>query len=258
MTHVRLAHVEVKIPIYEGAARRFIRLPSLSRARVGSSDVNRSPGVLWVHALHDLTMSLEEGERVAVIGHNGAGKTTLLRVLAGIYPCSSGAREVSGSVGALLAANMALNSDATGYENIRLVATLEGWPKDRLNDYIADIEEFTELGEYLGLPLRVYSTGMASRLSFAMATIRAPDILLIDENIGAGDALFQEKARRRVDQFLGRVKIIIIASHSTELLRSICTTGLLLQGGKMEFFGALDEALARYARLHPRPAAGAR
>jgi len=258
MTHVRLARVEVKIPIYEGAARRFIRLPSLSRARVGSADLTRSPGVLWVHALHDLTLSLAEGERIALIGHNGAGKTTLLRVLAGIYPCSSGLREVDGSVGALLAANMALNSDATGYENIRLVATLEGWPKDRLKDYIADIEEFTELGEYLGLPLRVYSVGMAARLSFAMATIRAPDILLVDENIGAGDAQFQEKARRRVDQFLGRVKIIVIASHSTELLRSICRKGLLLQGGKMEFFGSLDEALSLYAGSGHRPAGEAR
>jgi ABC-type polysaccharide/polyol phosphate transport system ATPase subunit len=211
-----------------------------------------------VHALHDLTVSLREGERVALIGQNGAGKTTLLRVLAGIYPCASGVKEVNGSVGTLLAANMALNSDATGYENIRLVSTLEGWPKERLDDYIADIEEFTELGEYLGLPLRVYSAGMAARLSFAMATIRAPDILLIDENIGAGDAQFQDKARRRVDQFLGRVKIIVIASHSTELLRSICTTGLLLQGGKMEFFGALDEALALYVGIGQRHAAEAR
>lgn len=257
MTHVRLAHVEVTIPIYEGAARRFIRLPSLRRARVGTADVTRSSGVLWVHALHDLTMSLAEGERIALIGHNGAGKTTLLRVLAGIYPCSSGSREVSGTVGALLAANMALNSDATGYENIRLVATLEDWPREELDACIADIEEFTELGEYLGLPLRVYSAGMAARLSFAMATARAPDILLVDENIGAGDAQFQEKARRRVDRFLGRVKIIVIASHSTELLRSICKKGLLLQGGKMAFFGALDEALARYAEIGQRAAAAA-
>jgi len=252
MVHIRLEHVEVKIPIYEGAARRFIRLPSLRRARVGSADLTRAPGVLWVRALHDLSLSLSEGERVALIGPNGAGKTTLLRLLAGIYPSSGGRKEVQGSVGALLAANMALNADATGYENIGLVATLEGWPKTYLDEYVADIEEFTELGEYLGLPLRVYSAGMAARLSFALATMRPPDILLIDENIGAGDAQFQEKARRRVDQFLGRVKIIVIASHSTELLRSICSKGLLLHGGKMEYYGALEEAFAHYARLGQR------
>jgi len=246
MTYLRLKNVDVRIPIYESSALRLIRMPSFRLARVGSRDVGNTSGILVVHAVRDLSIEIQEGDRVGLIGHNGAGKTTLLRVLAGIYPCSGGTLERRGSVRSILASNMALNPDATGYENIRLVAKLNDWRRDMLDAHIRDVEEFTELGEYLSLPLRIYSAGMAARLSFALATIQAPDILLLDEGIGAGDAQFQEKAQKRVNDFLDRAKIIVAASHSAALLKSICNKGMLLNQGQLVHYGDLSEALRIY------------
>src|SRR5215467_5521911 len=147
MTLIRLTDVNVRIPIYDSHALRLIRLPAFGRAKVGTQAISHSGAVLIIHALNSLSLELNEGDRVCLIGHNGAGKTTLLRVLAGIYPPSAGTIEVTGKVIALLGNSIALNVDATGYENIRLLAELYNWPKKNLPDYIKDIEEFTELGE---------------------------------------------------------------------------------------------------------------
>jgi ABC-type polysaccharide/polyol phosphate transport system ATPase subunit len=239
MSYIRLRDITVRIPIYDQY-----------NAKVGSRDKSHSGSTLIMHALESLTLELSQGDRVCLIGHNGAGKTTLLRVLAGIYPPTSGVIEVSGRVFALLGSSMALNNDATGYENIRLIANLYQWPIDRLSDYIRDIEEFTELGEYLSLPTRVYSAGMQARLAFAMATTQSADILLIDEGIAAGDAQFQEKAGERLKQFMNRAKIIVLASHSEELCRTICSKALLLAKGREVFFGGIDEAFVKYAESH--------
>jgi ABC-type polysaccharide/polyol phosphate transport system ATPase subunit len=184
-----------------------------------------------------------------VIGHNGAGKTTLLRLIAGIYPPSNGTVHIDGKVYALLGSMMATNPDATGYENIRIAANLYGWPRAKLDEAVQDIEEFTELGEYLALPTRVYSAGMQARLSFAVGTAQSPDILVIDEGIGAGDARFQEKAEKRVKNFMSRAKIIVLASHSIALCRSVCSKVLVLEKGKQIFFGEIDEGLERYKHV---------
>jgi ABC-2 type transport system ATP-binding protein/lipopolysaccharide transport system ATP-binding protein len=157
--------------------------------------------------------------------------------------------DVEGKVMALLGQNLAPNPDATGYENINLVANLYDWPKARLPEFIRDIEEFTELGEYLSLPTRIYSAGMHARLAFAMATIQAPDVLLIDEAIGAGDAHFQEKAKARTRDFISRAKIMIMASHAIDFCRAMCNKALLLANGRLVFFGDIDEAFSRYAEL---------
>ena len=183
---------------------RLIRLPAFRDARVGTDTASRSHGVIVIHALKNLSMEVEEGDRVCLIGHNGAGKTTLLRVVAGIYPSTTGSVEVKGSTFALLGGSIALNSDATGYENIKLIANLYNWPSDQYQDLVREIEEFTELGVYLSLPTRIYSAGMQARLAFALATAQIPDILLVDEGIGAGDAQFQKKAQARVKQFVSR------------------------------------------------------
>jgi ABC-2 type transport system ATP-binding protein/lipopolysaccharide transport system ATP-binding protein len=246
MTRIRLSNVSVRLPIYDSHSLRLIRLPSFARAKVGTQTVSHTGNVVVIHALNDLSLDLHDGDRVCVMGHNGAGKTTLLRVIAGIYPPSSGGIDVRGRVFALLGNSMVLNSDATGYENIRLVGNLYHWPKSRMAEYIHDIEEFTELGEYLSLPTRVYSAGMQARLAFAIATTQSPDILLIDEGIGAGDAQFQEKAHQRVQKFVSGARIIVLASHSAELCRAICNKAVLLSKGRQVFFGGIDEAFERY------------
>ena len=186
MTYVRLTKANVEIPVYDSHALRLIKLPSFRSAKVGTSTVSQSGRVVFMHALKNLDLNLSEDDRVCVIGHNGAGKTTLLRLIARIYPATSGSVDISGNVFALLGASLTLNSDATGYENIDLVANIQDWPREKATTYIRDIEEFTELGEYLSLPTRVYSAGMQARLAFALATMQSPDILLIDEGIGAG------------------------------------------------------------------------
>jgi len=193
-------------------------------------------------------MDIKEGDRVALIGHNGGGKSTLLKVIAGIYSAQKGDVSVEGSVQSMLETAVSLNPDATGYENIRLVATLANWPRKKMHDYISDIEKFTELGDYLSLPIRVYSNGMNARLAFAIATIKAPDILLIDENIGAGDAQFQEKVEERVSAIFSEVKIIVVASHSRSLLEMFCNKGALFRSGKLLYFGDLQEAFRIYSQ----------
>src|SRR5262249_31365432 len=160
-----------------------------------------------------LNLDLVEGDRVCLIGHNGAGKTTLLRLVAGIYPPTGGSIETFRKIFALLGNIMMMNPHATGYENIQLVANLFHWPQNRYAESVRVSEEFTELGEDRSVPVRVCSAGMGPRLAFAMATVQTPDILLIDEGIGAGDAQFKEKAQARVRQFVSRAKIILLASH---------------------------------------------
>jgi ABC-2 type transport system ATP-binding protein/lipopolysaccharide transport system ATP-binding protein len=249
MSSVRLSNVSIHIPVYDSSSLRLLRMPSFGRAKVGSSTVSHSGAAFVVHALNNLDLELGDGDRVCLIGHNGAGKTTLLRLIAGIYPPSAGSLEVDGKVMALLGNSLALNADATGYENIRLVASLYDWPKEKLPDYIRDIEDFTELGEYLALPTRIYSAGMLTRLAFAIATMRPPDVLLMDEGIGAGDAHFQAKAQARTHDFVSQSSIMVLASHSVDLCKAICNKALLIWKGSRVFFGDIDEAFGRYAEL---------
>jgi ABC-type polysaccharide/polyol phosphate transport system ATPase subunit len=249
MSYVRVEDASVHIPVYEANALRLVRMPSFGRAKVGASNVSHAGALFIVHALSHIDLALEEGDRVCVIGHNGAGKTTLLRLISGIYPPSSGRVEVTGKVMALLGQHLAPIPDATGYENIKLIANLYDWPKEHVPEYIREIEEFTELGEYLALPARIYSAGMHARLAFAMATIRVPDVLLIDESIGAGDAHFQQKARARIEQFVSRAKIMVMASHAVDFCRAMCNKALLLGNGQRLFFGDIEEGLSRYAEL---------
>jgi homopolymeric O-antigen transport system ATP-binding protein len=249
MTYVRLTRANVEVPVYDSHALRLIRLPLFRRAKVGTSTVNWSRGIVSIQALKDVDLNLSEGDRVCVIGHNGAGKTTLLRLIAGIYPTTSGRLEISGKVFAVVGASLVFDQDATGYENINLVANIYDWPQEHATDYIRDIEEFTELGEYLSLPTRIYSAGMQARLAFALATLQPSDILLIDEGIAAFDSDFQQKAQARIKKLVGGIKILMLASHSLELCRSLCNKALLMSKGEAVFFGDVEEAFVRYAQV---------
>ncbi len=178
--------------------------------------------VTQVTALDDVSLSLGDGDAVGITGHNGAGKTTLLRTIAGIYPPSQGVVTTTGRIGTLIELGAGVDGDLTGYENIVRLGMLLGMGRRQIIDLIPAIEEFTELGDFLQVPVRTYSSGMLVRLLFAVNTAQQPDILLVDEMFGAGDAAFQDKARARMTQLIAAARIFVLVSHSETLVRSVC------------------------------------
>jgi ABC-2 type transport system ATP-binding protein/lipopolysaccharide transport system ATP-binding protein len=202
-----------------------------------------------VQALDSVSFRFDAGERVALIGHNGSGKTTLLRVLAGIYHPSGGSIEAHGKVAALFDTAFGMDPDSTGYENIILRASYLGIERAAILKQIDEITDFTGLGDFLEMPLRTYSAGMATRLAFAISTAVEADILLIDEGMNAGDAAFVAKASERLESFIERSAIVVFASHNEETMRRFCTRGLLLQQGRLVFDGDVGSCYDHYNRM---------
>lgn len=203
-----------------------------------------------IKALDEITLSVRDGDRLGIIGHNGAGKTTLLRVLAGIYVPTSGSAHISGRISTMLTALPGLDVNETGLENIRTCSLFYGMSGQSLRAKIDDIVAFTELGDYLDMPVRVYSTGMLTRLNFAVATAIEPEVLIMDEGLATGDAAFATKAEARIKDLIKRSAIVIFASHSLSMLKSMCTSAIALEKGRMVAQGAIGEvADAYYKRL---------
>jgi len=199
-----------------------------------------------VQALRDINLDLRSGDRLGLVGHNGAGKTTLLRVLAGIYHPTAGAIRCEGLRMPLTDIQVGQDDEATGYEMILMRGLLMGLKRSEIEEKVEEIAEFSELGKFLELPIRTYSSGMALRLFFSIATSITADIILMDEWIAAGDEAFIKKASARLQMLVDRAHIIVIASHSRATLQRICTRGLLLEAGRIKRSGTLDEALEAY------------
>ncbi|MDG4876465.1 ABC transporter ATP-binding protein [Mesorhizobium sp. WSM4935] len=193
----------------------------------------------FVQALDDVSFELKAGDRLGLVGPNGAGKTTLLKVLYGIYEPSGGSVTIEGKVDALFNINIGFRREATGRRNIVLRGLINGWSEAEIEEKMEDIIVFSELGDFIDLPFKAYSQGMAARLAFSVATALDPEILLMDEWIGAGDASFQEKAKRRMDELAEKAGIIVLASHSESLIQSVCTKRLTLKGGRVESLTAV-------------------
>ncbi len=199
-----------------------------------------------VRALRNVSFDLKPGDRVALVGHNGAGKSTLLRVLAGIYPPTSGSLQVEGRVISTLNISVGLELEATGYENIVTQGILFGLSRSEITKRIPDIASFTELGEYLDMPVRVYSSGMMTRLAFAVVTSLDVDILLMDEVIGTGDADFIRKAEARLSSFMSRAQIMVLASHNDDIVRRLCNKAILLSKGQVIKIGHIEDVFKDY------------
>jgi ABC-type polysaccharide/polyol phosphate transport system ATPase subunit len=246
MSSITLERVAVSFPIYGGSARSLKnRLVSgATGGRIGSDQRARTT----IDALRNISLSVQHGERVALIGHNGAGKTTLLRVLAGIYPPQQGRLVVVGRVAPLFDIGLGIDPDATGYENIRLRGLYLGLSNKQVKQRMDEIADFTELGPFLDMPMRTYSQGMQTRLSFAVSTSVDPEVLLLDEGIGAGDAAFMERAEKRLRAFVGRAGILVLASHSVSLLRDLCTRAIVLEHGEIVGDGPLEQVLPENMR----------
>jgi ABC-type polysaccharide/polyol phosphate transport system ATPase subunit len=209
-----------------------------------------------VKALNDVTVDIHEGERVALIGLNGAGKTTMLKTIAGVFPIQGGERIVDGAVGSLFDINVGFEPDATGWQNIRYRSYLQGETPSSIKEIEHEIGAFTELGHFLDLPIRCYSAGMVMRLAFAVATARCPEILLIDEVFGTGDLVFQQKAKKRMVDFLHQARIVVITGHQLDFLQTFCTSAIWLQQGRVQMHGPAKSVIAAF-RDHARAVAKA-
>jgi len=244
MAFLRLRDISVDFPIYSVGSRSLkkILFNTTSQGNLARDARDR----VTVHALADLNLDIEHGDRLALIGANGAGKSTLLKVLAGIYEPTGGRLHADGRVSALLTASVGLNPDATGRENIIIRGMyMDVHPRD-MRPRVDEIADFTELGPYIDMPVRTYSAGMMVRLCFAVATAVHPEILLMDEWLGAGDASFLHKARKRMEEFVSSTSILVLASHSMPLLEEWCNRAILLDRGHIVAAGDVAEITALY------------
>jgi len=199
-----------------------------------------------VHALKNIHLEIKPGERIGLIGHNGAGKSTLLKAIAGLYPISSGNREVRGKIRALFELHLGFEQEATGRENILYRGLLLGQTPRQIAALADEIIAFTDIGEFIDYPIKTYSAGMLVRLAFAISTAIPGDLLLLDEVIGAGDADFLAKSKKRIMQLIHNAEMMILASHDFNALRSLCNRAIVMHHGTKLFDGAIDDAIDCY------------
>jgi ABC-2 type transport system ATP-binding protein/lipopolysaccharide transport system ATP-binding protein len=245
---ITLTDVTVDFPIYNTGSRSLKN--SLLR-RVGGQIGRSQSDVVVIRALQDVNLALRGGDRLALIGHNGAGKSTLLRVLAGAYEPTRGTVVSEGRITSLLDIAMGLDVELTGRENIVLRAVLMGMTHEEARELVPAIEAFSELGDFLDLPLRTYSTGMVLRLAFGVSTSVQPDIMLLDELISVGDAAFSERAVARLERIIDHASILVLASHDPPTLRKYCNRAIFLRAGHVEDEGGIDEILERHLPAAP-------
>jgi ABC-2 type transport system ATP-binding protein/lipopolysaccharide transport system ATP-binding protein len=240
-----LDNVSVSFPIYHGGSRS-LKKSLLFRGSGGHLATDANHRVV-VEALRNISTQICAGDRVALIGSNGAGKTTLLRVMAGIYEPVTGTVRSRGRISPMFDIGLGIDSEISGYENIRMRGLILGITPQEIEAQMQDIVDFTGLGDYLDIPVRTYSSGMMTRLTFAVATCFAPEILLMDEWIMAGDANFIAKARQRTERFVAKASILVLASHSIETCRQFCDKALWMDQGQLRVAGPIEDVLDAYA-----------
>ena len=233
----------VDFPIFD-AKTRSLKKAFLGKA--GGAIGRNSSDVVVVEALRDITMSLKEGDRVGLVGHNGAGKSTLLRLLSGIYEPTRGSARVEGRVAPVFDLGVGMDPEISGYENIVIRGMFLGMSRKQMLGKVDEIAEFTELGDYLNMPLRTYSTGMRVRVALGVVTSIDPEILLLDEGIGAVDAEFMKKARVRLQDLVARSGILVFASHSNEFLAQLCDQAMWIDHGQIREQGGIEQVVRAY------------
>jgi lipopolysaccharide transport system ATP-binding protein len=243
MTSLTLENVSIAFPLYHGESRSLKKTVfAAASGRLGQDQKHR----LVVEALRDVSFSLKAGDRLGLIGSNGAGKTTLLRTMAGIYEPVTGSLSIGGAVTALLDPGQGMNLELTGNENIRLRGLYNGLSEARIKALQEDVAAFALLDQFLDLPVRTYSSGMIVRLGFALATAIRPEILLMDEWILAGDAAFLDKARNRLETMVSGADILVLSSHSAEIILRWCNRVIWMDGGNVRADGDPATVLRGY------------
>ncbi|APU12239.1 MULTISPECIES: ABC transporter ATP-binding protein [Actinoalloteichus] len=247
MVSIDVWNASVDFPIFD-AKSRSLKKAVLNKAggRIGTDTK-----VPQIEALRDINLSLGDGDRVALVGHNGAGKSTLLRLLTGIYEPTRGHSQIVGKVAPVFDLAVGMDPEISGYENIIIRGLFLGMSRRQMEKRTDEIAEFSELGDYLAMPLRTYSTGMRVRLALGVVTSIDPEILLLDEGIGAVDAAFLEKARDRLNDLVKRSGMLVFASHSDEFLVELCNTAIWMDKGRIREHGSLREVLTHYKGKDP-------
>jgi lipopolysaccharide transport system ATP-binding protein len=237
-SHARISvhDLHVEFPIYGGRSRSLKN--TVLRAATGGLIAEDASHRIVVKALNGVSFDLREGDRVGLVGHNGSGKSTLLRVLVGAYEPVSGKVEVDGRIASMLNITLGMDYEATGYENILIRGVIMGFTPKQIAPLIDEIVAFSELGDYIDMPMRTYSSGMAMRLAFAVSTCVTADILLMDEWLSTGDEAFSAKAKLRLKNLLDQAKILVLASHDENLIKSNCNRILRLSHGEVVSFEA--------------------
>jgi lipopolysaccharide transport system ATP-binding protein len=236
--------ISVLFPLYHGNSRSLKKLlVAAASGRLAEDQQHR----VVVRALSEISFTLKSGERLGLVGSNGAGKTTLLRVLAGIYEPVTGHVTLRGTLNALLDPSLGMNTELTGRENILLRGLYSGLSRPMLSRLEEDVIEFAELSDFIDLPVRIYSAGMSVRLGFALATAIRPRILLMDEWFLAGDASFMEKARHRLEDMVRSADILVLSTHSNQIVRDWCTRVMWLDQGRVVADGPAAEVMDQYA-----------
>ncbi len=242
MTTIELKNVCLTYPIYGTNSRSF--KTSLLKIATGGS-LKKNNKAVHVEALKAIDISLQSGDRLGLVGHNGAGKTTLLKILAQIYEPSSGSVKIAGKTSCLFDIMVGMDADLTGYENIVLRGLLLGLCKKSIEKIIPEVEDFAELGDFIKMPLKSYSSGMLLRLAFGIITSIQAEIILIDEVVNVGDAGFMEKAKARVTNLIHNSEIMVLSTHDHSLLRQFCNKALWLEKGEIKAFGEIESVFER-------------
>ncbi|GBR05390.1 ABC transporter ATP-binding protein [Asaia siamensis] len=251
MTRVLVDRLCLHFPVYHSENSTLKRsmasaVSNRSGQRAGSALVEDARHRVTIDVLKDISFTLDKGERLGLIGGNGAGKTTLLRALAGIYEPVSGRVRVRGSIGTLLDTQLGMNMELTGLENIRLRCLFHGFGQAQAGSIAQNVAEFAELGDFLALPVKTYSSGMLVRLAFGLATAITPDVLLMDEWLMAGDITFLEKAKKRIESLVQDSDTLVMSSHQPEIIRRWCTRLIWLENGQIRMDGPTDAVLDTY------------
>ncbi|MEL6966148.1 MAG: ABC transporter ATP-binding protein [Pseudomonadota bacterium] len=242
-------NLTLKVPVVTQSERSVLANPLNLFVDLYTNSGSRTHATL----LEDISFKLYPGQRLGLIGRNGAGKSTLLRLLAGIYQPSHGHLDVRGVAKGLFDISLGMQPEATGIENVYIRGLQMGLSSREIRERIPEIMDFSELGDAMSKPLMTYSTGMRLRLAISVSTMIEPDILLLDEWIGAGDAHFNAKVRNRMMSLVKDSRGLVLATHNPVLMRSICSHGVVMSGGRIQFHGEIEDALAFYREQNPNP-----
>lgn len=232
---IELQNVSVDFPIYNANSRSLKK--QILKVATGGQLGEDQQGRVVIRALEELKIRINDGDRVALLGHNGAGKSTLLRLIGGVYEPSFGSTQIEGEIGSLIDISLGIDNEATGRENIFVRGALLGLTRLEISKQVDAVIEFSELGDFIDMPLRTYSTGMNMRLAFSVSTIVRPEITLMDEWLSVGDEGFKHKAEKRMAELVQATNILVVATHSRELAMNVCNRAIWLEHGRVHMDG---------------------